>query len=116
METKKLTREDYEHAVATIEAYKKQLAQELEDIKSEKNYSSTTNIDDTKISCRLRNALAAFNNGEVKKFGKPIWEVTLGDLSKYSEIDYLKTRTFGKKSLDELRDLLLCAGFNLKKQ
>lgn len=114
MENKKLTRTDYEQAVATIEAYKKQLAQELEDIKSEKNYSSTTNIDDTKISCRLRNAIAAFNNGR-QKFGKPIWEVTIGDLSKYSETDYISARTFGKKSVNELRDLLLCAGFNLKK-
>lgn len=75
----------------------------MEDVKKqEKKPYLDILIDDLELTMRCRNCLKQIN---VKK---------LGDLTKYSEDDLMRISNFGKKSLDELRDLLLKYNLSFK--
>ena len=58
------------------------------------------NIEDLELSVRATNCLHSAN------------VVTVGELVQKTENDMLKTKNFGKKSLDEIREVLLSMGLD----
>jgi len=109
---KKITRKQYDKAVCVIKAYKAQLEEEITE--APPLYSKDTLLYDVKeLSVRLLNVLRNFNwYGEA--WGKDLRCVTISDLAKFSESDYLRARGMGHGALRELRKIMAYAGINLK--
>lgn len=110
---KRITKNQFQNAVKIIEAYKNQLLEETEFIKSAPLvYNESTKLYDVNVSTRLYNFLYSYNYREVA-FGKSITDVTLLDISKLDEEKLLFCRNFGTKTLKELKAILSCAGLKL---
>lgn len=83
---------DFYINVAKIEAEQKEIQKSREEIEKIKNIR----LDNIKMSVRCYNHLHYINGID-----------TLGDLANLSEIDILKMPNLGRKSLNELRQILI---------
>jgi DNA-directed RNA polymerase subunit alpha len=97
----------YEFVLASLR--KKDIKEEIEeevlkeDKKEDKKKLRSKNLSEFDLSVRSMNCLKA---GKLK---------TVGDLVKRTEEDMMQIKNFGKKSLDELNDLLAKLGLSFKK-
>ncbi|MDI6785576.1 MAG: DNA-directed RNA polymerase subunit alpha [bacterium] len=83
---------------------KEEILEEEEEIDEEKEKLKTTmaiSVEELELSVRSANCLRSANI------------TTLGELAKKTEQEMLKTRNFGKKSLNEIREKLITYGLNL---
>lgn len=106
---KMITREEFLKAIETINAYKKQVSEQFEKMKSdldEKDFShlelnENTSIYDADLSVKSMNILRF---AEIEK---------LGDLKEFKRSDLFRFRGLGKKGLNEIEKCLLQAGIVL---
>lgn len=72
-------------------------------------------IMDIGVSMRLHNRLQSIFSGYYTGWPKiNIEDITLGDIAKHSEREFLKFRHFGKKTLYQLEDILLKHNLDFK--
>ena len=108
-----ITREQYLDAIILIKKYKEQINEDIcliDNIIEDEDFKETYiyNI----CSVRLGNALTVLNDVYLKY--DDYSKIKVSDLSKFSEIDFLKCRRFGKRSLDEVKDICKKAKIKLK--
>lgn len=102
-----ITEAEYQKALATIKQYRAQIDKEVEDVLYDEQ---NPYIQDTDISVRVLNILAAgLDEWDRQKGG-----VRLSRIAALTKRDFLRMRHAGKKSLNELENILSKHGKKFK--
>ena len=117
---KTVTRKQFESAVSIVNKYQAQVRSELKNIESMTkgsskflNVSNETKLHNVDASVRLLNLLRAYLYNEGFEM-RGYFNIIVGDLSCISLSEFMKCRNTGKKTNEELQELCLMAGVELK--
>lgn len=115
-----ITKEEYLKAVDIVKNYRNQILEELREVKEINEsilseipkvkiiYSEDTKLSHVSMSTKLMNRI---------RYGlrTHLSELTFNDLKDLNEYEVLRWRNTGKKTLEELKNIMNQAGLNLKK-
>lgn len=111
-----ITRKEFDRAINIIHAYYEQESKLLSEVKNEINFlpkfkfvKPEHGLCDVDMSVRLFNILR-FNFFKGRGWND---DPRISELSTISKNDFIKCRNAGKKTLDELEQICLCAGIKL---